>query len=101
MDIDYTKLKQELVEELGLAGLSAEKQDELIGKMLEGLLKRIFLDTMEKMGEAGVAEYEKLIEGNAKEEEVARFIEAKIPNYDAFVAEIIQKFKADLKAVAI
>lgn len=101
MDIDYTKLKAELVEELGLAGLSAEKQEELIGKMLESLLKRIFLDTMEKMGEAGVAEYEKLIEGNANEKEVAQFIEAKIPGYDAFVAEIISKFKADLKAVAL
>lgn len=100
MEIDYTKLKQELITELSLQGLSSEKQEELLGKMLEALLKRIFLDTMEKMGEDGVTEYEKLIEGNADEQAIARFIEEKIPGYDTFVAGIITNFKNELKAVA-
>ncbi|MEP7162524.1 MAG: DUF5663 domain-containing protein [Candidatus Moraniibacteriota bacterium] len=100
MEIDYTKLKKELVEELSLKGLSAEKQEELLGKLLETLLKRIFLDTMEKLGEAGVTEYEELVQKEANEEEVARFLEKKIPDYDAFVATIIESFKSDMKTVA-
>lgn len=101
MEIDYTKLKKELILELSLKGLSPEKQEELLGKMIETLLKRIFLDTMEKMGEEGVNEYSKLIESQANEEEVARFLESKIPNYDAFVNDIVAKFKNELKSVAL
>lgn len=98
--IDYTKLREELVEELALAGLAPEKQDELLGKMLEALLKRIFMNTMERLGEDGVTEYEKLVESNPEEKAVASFLETKIPNYDSFVQGIIEQFKKDVKAVA-
>ncbi len=98
--IDYTKLREELVDELALSGLAPEKQDELLGKMLEALLKRIFMNTMERLGDAGVAEYEKLVESNPEEKAVAEFLEIKIPNYDSFVQDIIEQFKKDVKAVA-
>lgn len=98
--IDYTKLREELVEELALSGLAPEKQDELLGKMLEALLKRIFMNTMERLGEDGVTEYEKLVESNPEEKAVASFLETKIPNYDSFVQGIIEQFKKDVKAVA-
>ena len=101
MEINYTKLREELIEELSLKGLGSEKQEELLGKMLEALLKRIFLDTMEKLGEDGVAEYEKLIAAESSEEEIARFLEKRIPDYDAFVQNIVQDFKTGLKAVAL
>lgn len=99
--IDYTQLKAELIEELALSGLAPEKQDELLGKMLEALLKRIFMNTMERIGEEGMNEYEQLIAQDATEEkEVAAFLEAKIPDYDTFVKGIIDQFKKDIKAVA-
>lgn len=99
--IDYTQLRQDLIQELALSGLSPEKQDELLGKMLEALLKRIFMNTMERLGEEGVNEYEKLIEKEGVEEkEVATFLETKIPDYDAFVNGIVDQFKKDIKAVA-
>ncbi len=98
--IDYTKLREDLIDELALAGLAPEKQDELLGKMLEALLKRIFMNTMERLGEEGVNEYEKLVEGNPEEKAVAEFLEAKIPDYDSFVQGIIDQFKKDVKAVA-
>lgn len=98
--IDYTKLREDLIDELALAGLTPEKQDELLGKMLEALLKRIFMNTMERLGEEGVNEYEKLVEDNPEEKAVAEFLEAKIPDYDSFVQGIIDQFKKDVKAVA-
>lgn len=99
--IDYTQLKADLIQELGLSGLSPEKQEELLGKMLEALLKRIFMNTMERLGDGGVDEYEKLIQDEKTEEkDVASFLEAKIPDYDGFVNEVILQFKKDIKAVA-
>lgn len=99
--IDYTQLRADLIEELALSGLAPEKQDELLGKMLEALLKRIFMNTMERLGETGVDEYEKLVENTATEEkDVAAFLETKIPDYDSFVNDIIMQFKKDIKAVA-
>lgn len=99
--IDYTQLKEDLIRELGLAGLSAEKQEELLGKMLEALLKRIFMNTMERLGEGGVDEYERLVQNEKTEEkDVAAFLEEKIPDYDSFVNGVIAQFKQDIKAVA-
>ncbi len=99
--IDYTKLRADLIEELALSGLAPAKQDELLGKMIEALLKRIFMNTMERLGEEGVNEYEKLIENEAtQEKDVADFLVKKIPDYDAFVNGIVDQFKKDIKAVA-
>ncbi len=101
MEIDYTKLKTDLISEMSLDGMAPEKQEELLGKMLEALLKRIFADTLEKLGESGAEEYEELVEKQVSEEEIARFIETKIPNYDVFVKDIIDQFKAEMKAAAV
>lgn len=99
--IDYTQLKADLIEEFGMAALAPEKQDELLGKMIESLLKRIFMNTMERLGETGVGEYEELIKGNPEEKAVAAFLESHIPGYDAFVNEIVEQFKKDMKLVAL
>ena len=101
MEIDYTKLKTDLSSEMSLDGMAPEKQEELLGKMLEALLKRIFADTLEKLGESGAEEDEELVEKQVSEEEIARFIETKIPNYDVFVKDIIDQFKAEMKAAAV
>ncbi|TXG75854.1 hypothetical protein E6Q11_06360 [Candidatus Dojkabacteria bacterium] len=99
--IDYTKLRAELIEELALSGLAPEKQDELLGRMLEALLKRIFMNTMERLGEEGMNEYEQLVENKAtQEKDVADFLTKKIPDYDVFVNGIVDQFKKDIKAVA-
>ncbi len=100
MDIDYSKIEQELVEALALAGLPQPKREELLGKMLEALLKRIFMDTMERLGEKGMTEYEALIETEPSEAVVGKFLEERIPDYDAFVQAIVDQFKKDIKAVA-
>lgn len=100
MDIDYSKIEAELVEELALAGLPKPKQEELLAKMLEALLKRIFMDTMERLGDRGMTEYEALIESEPTEVAVGQFLEERIPNYSDFVNAIVDQFKKDIKAVA-
>ena len=100
MDIDYSKIEQELIQELALSGLPKLKQEELLGRMLEALLKRIFMGTMERLGEQGMKDYEALIETEPTEEAVGKFLEERIPEYTVFVEKIVDQFKKDIKAVA-
>ncbi len=101
MDIDYSKIEAELAESLELSGLSEPKRQELLGKMLEALLKRIFMETMEKLGEQGLTDYEALIESEPTESAVGEFLETRIPHYQAFVEHIVDQFKKDVKAVTV
>ncbi|MGB4833738.1 MAG: DUF5663 domain-containing protein [Candidatus Moraniibacteriota bacterium] len=100
MDIDYSKIEAELIESLALAGLPKPKQEELLAKMLEALLKRIFMETMERLGEQGMTDYEALIETAPSEAAVGKFLDERIPEYSAFVQNIVDQFKKDIKATA-
>jgi len=86
----------QLVKDLGIDTLSEEKQNELIIKMTEVLLKRIFLETMEKLGEKGREEYEKMSEGDVQPEQVEAFFRERINNYDEMVQQVIDEFKKEM-----
>jgi hypothetical protein len=94
--IDQQALMQDFITAFHLEGVPKEKQEELVAKMGEAMLKRIFLDTMEKIGDAGVREYEVLLDRQAGEQEIGAFFEAKIPGYDVFVEETVKKFKSEV-----
>jgi hypothetical protein len=91
-----TQALSQLIKDLGIDTLSEDKQNELIIKMTEVLLKRIFLETMEKLGESGREEYEKMSEGKVEPEQVEAFFKEKISNYDEMVDKIIEEFKAEM-----
>ncbi len=95
--IQYEQLKQQFIDEFGLGVLSPEKQDEIIASMTEAVMKRIFVDTMEKLGEAGMDEYEKLIEQNPEQSQIEEFLKGKIPEYDSMVEQIVADFKTKMK----
>lgn len=96
MALDQEALKKELIEAFHLENIQEAKQEELLGKIGEALLKRIFLETMEKMGDANVKEYEELLEKEAKQEELEAFFENKIPGYTIFVRGVVTKFKEEM-----
>ncbi len=96
MALDQEALKKELIEAFHLEGVPADKQEELLSKIGEALLKRIFLETMEKMGDENVKEYEELLDKEAKQEELEAFFESKIPGYNIFVRGVVTKFKEEL-----
>jgi hypothetical protein len=98
MVLDQEALKKELIAAFHLEGIPEDKQEALLSKMGEALLKRIFLETMEKIGEAGVAEYEALFDKGAKQEEIEAFLENKIPGYNIFVRGVVDKFKEEMEA---
>lgn len=96
MTLDQTQLREELIKAFHLEQVPEDKRDELLEKMGEALLKRIFLATMEKIGDDGVKEYEALLEKEAKQEEIETFFETKIPGYNVFVREVAEEFKEEM-----
>ncbi len=90
------KALSQLVTDLGIKDLPSDKQNELIIKMTEILLKRIFLETMERLGQQGREEYEKMSEGQVEPEQVAAFFKDKINNYDEMVDGIVKEFREEM-----
>ena len=90
-------IQQTLIDELGLADLPQDKKDELLVKMTEVVLKRIFVETMEKLSEKDQEEYSQMIEKNATPEELEKFLTEKITGYDEMVKKVIEEFKNSLK----
>jgi hypothetical protein len=95
MTTKETILQQTIIEELGLAELPQEKQDELLVKIGEVVMKRIYLDTMERLEKE---DQEKLVELMDKNPEgVENFLKEKIPDYEEFVKKSVEDFKKELK----
>jgi hypothetical protein len=93
---DQTDLQKTLIEELGLASLPQDKQEELLVKMTEVVLKRIFVETMDKLTEADQETYAKMIEENTTPEDLEKFLMEKIPNYDALVKKVVDGFREEM-----
>ncbi len=98
MVLDQEALKAELIQDFHLEDIPEEKKEEMLAKIGEALLKRIFIETMEKIGEAGSKEYEALLEKNPTQETIEAFLESKIPGYNIFIRGVVTKFKEEMIA---
>lgn len=98
--INEAELRQELVEFFDLGSMETEDQNAVLDKMIEALVKTIFLKTFERLGEEGMAEYEKVVERANGPEDITKFLESRIPGYNVFVKEIVADFKHQMKEAA-
>lgn len=96
-NLTQAKIQEELLKELGLENLPQEKQEELLIKMTEVLLKRIFARTTEKLSDADLEIYEKMANEKVEPEKMSEFLKEKIANYDEMVQKIIADFKEAMK----
>lgn len=96
---DQKDVQQTIIDELGLSDLPEEQKEELMLKMTEAVLKRIFLETMEKLSEKEQEEYSKMIDESATPKRLEEFLREKIAGYDEMVKKTIADFKAAMKAV--
>ena len=94
---NQNNLQQKLISELGLEGLSQEKQEELLSQMTEALIQRILMRAMEKLNEADREQYGELIDRGADQDEIDNFLESNIPDYGKMVETIISEFKEEMK----
>lgn len=90
----------DLLKEMGADGMGREEKDSLVAKMTELLLKRIFIDTMEKLSVQDQKDFEEMIDKGSSQEEVAGFLRGKIADYDAMVQKIVVDFKEEMKKEA-
>ena len=97
--MDEAQIKEKLINDLGLNGLSEDKQDQLMVKMTEALLKRIFLETMERLDEQGREEYEKMADGDANPVQVSEFLKSRIEDYEIVVQKIVDDFVEEMKKI--
>ena len=95
--VQVDEIRSQLAAEFGIESLSGEKQEEALEMALGTLFKVIYTESMAKIGEQGIGEYETLMEKNPSDEEVAQFFRARIPEYEAFVAGIVKEFKETVK----
>lgn len=87
----------QLVKDLGIDKLPEDKQSEIIIKMTEVLLKRIFLETMEKLGDEGREAYALMMEQEEiSPEQVESFFKERINNYDEIVQQTIAEFRTEM-----
>lgn len=92
------EIKQTIIDELGLADLPEDKKEQLLIKMTEVVLKRIFLETMEKLSEKDQEAYSKLIDENVEPAKLEEFLQEKIVDYDKMVEKIVLDFKEEMSA---
>jgi hypothetical protein len=88
----------QLIKDLGIDTLAEDKQNELVIKMTNVLLKRIFLETMDKLGEEGREQYEKMSQGEVEPEQIEAFFTEQIADYEEMVLGVIEEFRNEMLA---
>ena len=82
--------REQLVSELGVAGLGTDMQDEIISAVGESIVKSVTLAAILKLPADARKEFERLTEANDSEG-VAKLLKAHIADPDAFVEEEARK----------
>ncbi len=90
-------IQKTLIDELGLSDLPVDKQEKLMVKMTEAVLRRIFEETMKKLTETDQKEYIKLIDEDVEPQQLEAFLQEKITHYDELVKKIVEEFKMEMK----
>ncbi|KKP68614.1 MAG: hypothetical protein UR66_C0004G0014 [Candidatus Moranbacteria bacterium GW2011_GWE1_35_17] len=91
------KIKEDIMQYLGLNKLSQDKQDEILAKIGEIILKKIFIETVDKLGETDRAEFEKMLKEGTDADSIEKFLNTKIENYDMIISRIVEEVKNDIK----
>lgn len=94
---DKKQTQTTLLEELGLGDIPQDKQQELMVKMTEVILKRIFVETMDRLSQADQEAYGQLIEKPADPKEIEKFLREKIADYDQLLEKVVADFKTEMK----
>ena len=94
--MDQNQIQKSLMDDLGLADLPQDKKDQLLIKMTEVLLKRMFVETMDKLSKDDQETYGKMIDKSASPEEIEKFLREKIENYDQLLEKIVEDFRSEM-----
>lgn len=93
------KLDNDLLQELGLGGLSEEEKKKLLAHIYETLEMRVGMKLAEQMTDQQLREFEQFIDRN-DEAGALRWLETNFPNYKDVVAAEFEKLKSEVRQVA-
>lgn len=91
------KIKEDIMQYLGLNKLSQDKQDEILAKIGEIILKKIFIETVDSLNETDRVEFEKMLKEGSDADSIEAFLNTKIENYDMIISRIVEEVKNDIK----
>jgi hypothetical protein len=91
------KTKEEIMKELGLENLPKKKQDDILVKMGELILKKIFIETVDRLSGTDRKTFEEMLKGGNKTEDIEIFLNERIDDYDKMVEGIITELKEEMK----
>lgn len=94
---NQNQIRNSLLSELGLTDLPQDKQEQLSIKMTEVILKRIFVETMDKLSRKDREAYGQMINEQADPGEIEKFLREKIENYDQLLEKVVADFKTEMK----
>ena len=84
------------MEELGLENLSQDKKDELLSKMGELALKRMFVEVSDRLDDESRVHFEKMLEEERSPEEIEEFLNVKISDLDDILKKIAKDIKGEM-----
>lgn len=93
------KLDDDLLQEMGLAGLPAEEKKKLLAHIYETLEMRVGMKLAEQMSDAQLTEFEQFIDRN-DEAGALKWLETNFPNYKDVVAAEFERLKAEIGQVS-
>ena len=92
-------MQKSILNELLPVDLPQAKKDQLLAKMTEILLKKFFIDALGKLDEKDKDEYEKMIDRQPSSEEIEKFLQGKISDYDKMLDAVVADFKKEMAKV--
>jgi len=93
------KLDDDLLQELGLAGLPPEEKKKLLAHIYETLEMRVGMKLAEQMSDAQLTEFEQFIDRN-DEGGALQWLESNFPNYKDVVSSEFDRLKKEIMQVA-
>lgn len=91
------KIKLEIMKDLGFDKLPEDKQDDILAKIGEIILKKIFIETIDKLDTESANEFRDMLKNGESAEKIEDFLNAKIENYDIIIEKIVEEVKNDIK----
>lgn len=89
-----------LIEEKGFPDLTEAVRAQIKSDLLTRLNDTINAKVIAALSDEDLVGFEKLIDGNAPQEEVQKYIEAKIPDSTTFLAGVLLEFRKNYLGIA-
>lgn len=97
MNQDMQKeINDDIIQHLGLQNLSEEKQNEVLAKIGEIILKKIFIATVHTLTDEDKKEFEQMLKRETNANEVETFLKTKIKDYPTLIQKVVEEVKSQL-----